>query len=195
MNETADPTAYLHVRIVIGMVLGLAIARTLNGLARFVQKGRRNEVDFLHLGWSVYLLLYLVSFWWFSFGYTKIFVWTFPVYMFVLFYAALLFLTCAVLYPDQAPENVTPRERFETNRAWLYSLLGVLCVVDYADMLIKGPGRLTNLGHPYWLEILVLAVLFVAAVFVRRRGFDVAVLLIAGLALVRLMMLEFRILQ
>jgi hypothetical protein len=40
-HATPDPAAFFHVRITIGVVTGLAIARVLTGLAHFVQAPER----------------------------------------------------------------------------------------------------------------------------------------------------------
>ncbi|MCO6186252.1 hypothetical protein [Rhizobium sp. L1K21] len=91
--ETAASTLaeFTHVRIIIGMVTGLSIARLLNGAARFVQHPKRDQVYGIHIGWTIFLFLAVVHFWWFEFSLAKLPRWTFDKYVFVLFYAALFF--------------------------------------------------------------------------------------------------------
>lgn len=83
---------FTHIRIIIGMVIGLGVARLLNGLARYVQHPQREEIYSVHLGWSLFMLLSVVHFWWFEFALGRIQVWTFESYLFVIAFAALYFL-------------------------------------------------------------------------------------------------------
>lgn len=53
---------FFHVRVVIGMVVGLALARLLNGVARFVQHPRGPRPYPTHLVWSAFMLLAVVHF-------------------------------------------------------------------------------------------------------------------------------------
>ena len=41
---------FLHVRVMIGVIVGLSIARFLTGIARFIQHPKQNQVYFIHLG-------------------------------------------------------------------------------------------------------------------------------------------------
>lgn len=62
----ADPTTseiFLHIRVVMGIVLGFGITRLLAGVAKFVQHPHRQRPDLVHIGWVFSLLLMLVHFW------------------------------------------------------------------------------------------------------------------------------------
>ena len=47
---------FLHVRVVMGIVVGLGIARLLNGAAYFLQHPGRRPASLIHLGWAGALL-------------------------------------------------------------------------------------------------------------------------------------------
>jgi hypothetical protein len=91
---------YLHIRIVIGIVLGLALTRILAGLSRFIQHPGRDKVYAVHLLWVAAVLVTAIHFWWWEFHLSTIWPWRFTIFGFVLFYAFLLFLLAALLFPD-----------------------------------------------------------------------------------------------
>jgi hypothetical protein len=55
---------FAHVRLIVGMVISLAMARLLNGIAKFVQHPKKIKIYPVHMGWVLTLLLFLIHFWW-----------------------------------------------------------------------------------------------------------------------------------
>ena len=83
--ETVSPhEIFTHVRIVMGMVIGLGITRMLAGIAGFIQHPGRYRVSLLHMLWVGSILLELVLFWWWEFGLSRIPVWSFGAYLFLI---------------------------------------------------------------------------------------------------------------
>ncbi|MBN9549566.1 MAG: hypothetical protein J0H31_12000, partial [Alphaproteobacteria bacterium] len=89
-----------HIRIIMGMVIGLGVTRLLSGTARIVQHPRQYRLYTVHIAWVASVLLMLVHFWWWEFGLYAIENWTFGKYLFIIVYAITLFLLCALLFPD-----------------------------------------------------------------------------------------------
>jgi hypothetical protein len=58
---------FTHVRIIIGMVLGLSLARLINGGMQFVQHPELSRIYPVHLGWVIFVLISIIHFWWFEF--------------------------------------------------------------------------------------------------------------------------------
>jgi len=173
-----DPTAaheqFFHVRVIVGIVTGLSVARLLTGLAGFVQHPERHQIYIVHLGWALFLLLAVVHFWWFEFGLSRITGWTFPVYFFVIFYAALFYFVCVLLFPDRIDEYSGFAHYFHSRQKWFYGLLACLFIVDIADTALKGMDRLWALGTEYLVRQAAMATLAVAAMFVRDWRFHAA---------------------
>lgn len=90
---------FIHVRILIGIVLGLSITSLLTGLARLIQHPKRDKLYWVHLGWVFSILLGLIHFWWWQFELRNVANWNFELYFFVTFYATLYYLLCALLFP------------------------------------------------------------------------------------------------
>ena len=105
MDQHVDPVKiYEHCRLILGMVLSLAVARMLNGIARFVQHPKKVKIFPLHLAWVFAILLHLIHFWWWEFRLIYVQEWTFEVYFMLIVYAIDIFLLCALLFPDDMSE-------------------------------------------------------------------------------------------
>lgn len=141
--------AYFHVRIIIGMVVGLAISRLLTGLARFVQHPSTRSLYSVHLGWTFFVLLLIVHFWWFEFRLVEQPRWFFELYLFVIFYACLLFLASTLLYPDKMDEYDGYRDYFMSRKAWFFGILALIFLVDLADTALKGGAYFESFGIEY----------------------------------------------
>ena len=55
--ETPALELFLHVRVLIGVILGLSVTRLLNGLARFAEHPRLPIAWWVHVGWVLWALL------------------------------------------------------------------------------------------------------------------------------------------
>ena len=195
MNSAVQhPELFGHVRIIMATVLGLSVARLLNGLARFVQHPTRDHVYGVHIGWVFFLLLSVVHFWWFEFGLSRIETWTFQVYFFVLTYAALFFFICAVLFPDKMDDYKGYADYFESRQRWFYGLLSVLFVLDVFDTLLKGIDHFKSLGSAYPYKQSAFFMTAVIAMFVKKRRFHALFVATALFVQIWFILAEFEIL-
>jgi hypothetical protein len=167
----ANPDIYVHVRIVIGIVLGLSISRLLTGLARFIQNPSRDRVYPVHLAWVFFLLISVVHFWWFEFQLYTIRVWTFQMYMFVISYAGLFFLTCTLLFPDHMDEYSGYRGYLMSRRKWFFGLLAVIFLVDVVDSYLKGVEHLQSYGPEYPIRTVVFVGICLVAMTTTNQRF------------------------
>ncbi|RXF69619.1 hypothetical protein [Hansschlegelia zhihuaiae] len=161
------------------MVVGLAISRLLTGVARFVQHPSRQAIYPVHLGWVFFVFLTIIHFWWFEFRLVEMPKWIFEVYIFVIFYACLLFLTSTLLFPDQMGEYSGYRDYFMSRRGWFFGLLAAVFLVDIVDTYLKGGEYFRSFGPEYPTRNLVYAAVFVAAAFIRNERFHVALVVVA----------------
>ncbi|WP_375786409.1 hypothetical protein ACE10Z_01730 [Bradyrhizobium sp. Pha-3] len=160
-----------HIRIVLGMVVGLGVTRLLSGVARIVQHPKQYRVYPAHLAWVLVALLMLVHFWWWEFGLFKIEHWTFGTYLFLIGYAIVLFLICAMLFPDSMDGYRNYEEYFYSRRMWFFGLLALTYILDVVDTLLKGEAHFAQFGHEYVFRTPVLIVLSVVAVLTSNRRF------------------------
>ena len=165
---------FLHIRVVLGILLGLAITRLLTGLARFVQHPGRQKVYGVHVGWAAFLFVLLTHFWWWEFRLVHVHDWTFVVYAFLICYVVLIFLLCTLLFPDDLDEYTGYRDYFLSRRVWFFGLLALSFLLDFGDTLIKGSAYLHSLSAEYPVRNAAYVVLCLVAMRVRSERFHAA---------------------
>lgn len=179
--ETVSPhELFPHVRIVMGMVIGLAITRMLTGLASFIQHPGRHRLSLLHMLWVGSILLELVLFWWWEFGLSRIPNWSFGIYLFLIGYAVVLYLLAALLFPDNISEYAGYEDFFIRRRRWFFGLLAAAFLLDIVDTLIKGSEHWSQLSGDYLVQVPIGLLLCLVAYISERRGVQI------GLALTHL---------
>jgi hypothetical protein len=169
-----SPDLYPHVRILISMIVSLAIAQLLKGLAAFVQHPKLRHVSFLHLGWVFSVLLSVIHFWWWEFRLSSIQHWSFGIYFFIISYAILFFLLSTLLFPDSMEEYSGFQDYFLSKRKWFFGLLALTFIFDVIDTALKGSIYLHSFGIEYPVRIAVYIVLCIVAMFVANRRFQLA---------------------
>jgi hypothetical protein len=160
-----------HIRIVMGMVIGLGVTRLLSGVARIVQHPAQYRLYAVHLAWVASVLLALVHFWWWEFGLYQIESWTFGTYAFIVSYAIVLFLLCALLFPDSMRDYASYEDYFYALRAWFFGLLAATYLLDVVDTLIKGEEHFARFGPEYLIRTPLFVVLCLVAMKTDDRRF------------------------
>lgn len=164
------PELFVYIRIVLGMVVSLGIARLLAGVSRFIQQPGRHAVYGVHLVWTASMLLMLLHFWWWEFSLGQLRPWHFTTYLFIVAYAAVLFLMCTILYPDDLAGHVGYRAYFLTRRAGFFGLLAVGFAFDLFDTHLKGAVHWASLGAEYpWRIGICIALCLLAAIVANPR--------------------------
>lgn len=176
--QTADPAShanlYIHVRILLGMIVGLGLTHLLRHAARIVERPRAHPVYGTHLVWAGFMFVYLLHFWWWQFNLSHQPYWDFTLYLFVTLYALLLYLLCALVFPESLAEGAGYREYYYGRRQWFFGLLALMFVVDIGDTLIKGDAYIQQLGPEYWARNAVYIAASLAAIATRNPRFHAA---------------------
>lgn len=144
---------FTHVRVIVGMVLGLSLARLVNGLTRFVQHPGSVKIYPIHLGWAFFLIVY------------------------TMLYAALT----ALLFPDQITDYQGYEHYFEARKRWFYGVLALTFIFDIGDTLIKGQDYFASLGTEYILRQCLFAAAAITAMFVKGRRFQLLFLVVGAI--------------
>jgi len=168
---TTPGEQFYHVRVVMGIVIGLGLTRLLNGTSRFVQHPRRQAVYLVHLGWVGWTMLLMVHFWWWQFWLAATPRWTFGMYLFVIAYVVLLFLLCTFLYPDDLSDYAGYKDFFLSRRRWFFGLVAATFVFDFVDTLLKGAEHYAIFNDEYLVRLPVCLVLCAIAIATRNRWF------------------------
>ncbi|SES44808.1 hypothetical protein [Rhizobium sp. NFR03] len=158
-----------HVRTIVGMVLGLSLARMVNGLTRFVQHPGTIKIYPIHLGWVIFIFITIVHFWWYEFHLSRVSVWTFPLYGFLIFYTMVFAALTALLFPDQMADYKGFEDYFEQRKRWFFGLLALASLLDVADTLIKGTDYLRSLGAEYPIRQVAFVAMSIVATFITSK--------------------------
>jgi hypothetical protein len=169
----AETDFYLHIRVIIGLVTGLAITRCLAGFAGIIQHPARRKNYLVHLLWAASVLLMAIHFWWWEFNLVRI-SWTFELYLFVIGYAGLFYLMATLLFPDQMDDYDGFKDFFLSRRRWFFAILAVSYLADVADTLIKGHDYAARFGFEYPVRIGVYLLLCGVAMSTRNGRFHLA---------------------
>lgn len=170
-----------YVAVLTSIIIGLGMAQLLLGVTRLIQHPEHGRFYWVHLFWVFYMFLYSVFWWWWEFGLGAIEVWTFGVYLFVIMYAFLVFLLCALLFPIGSAGHDGFRGYFYAKRAWFFGVFLLVQFVDVGDALIKGMDYLYGLGSQYAITQAAIIVLTVIAILSRNEKFH-ALFAVAGVA-------------
>ncbi|MFK4824693.1 hypothetical protein ACI0FM_07865 [Paenochrobactrum sp. BZR 588] len=160
---------FTHVRVIMGIVLGLSISRLLMGVARIIQHPQRKNIYPIHLGWVVFTFLTVVHFWWYELYLNQTLVWRFEAYLFLIFFASLHFLACSLLFPDSMEGYSGFEHYFMSRRSWFFGILIAIFLVDFADTALKGMDHFHKLGMGYLLRNGFFVVVFGAAIYARQQ--------------------------
>ncbi|NRP74064.1 hypothetical protein ILFOPFJJ_04985 [Ensifer psoraleae] len=175
-----DPAIFSHIRIVMGMIISLSLARLLSGVALFVQHPGKTKVYWIHLGWVLFMFVFLLHFWWWEYYLHSLAVIDFSVYLFVSLYACIYFFLCVLLFPTSLDEYAGYEEYFLSRRAWFFGFLAVAFAVDLLDTALKGKAHFESYGLEYPLRNAAYIILCVAAAWTPNRRFH-AIFLVGGL--------------
>ena len=159
-----------YVMVLASVIIGLGVTHLLTGVAGIVQHPGRDKIYWIHLAWVGATFLRAIFWWWFEFGFSAA-VWTFALYFFVLGYALLIYLWCALLFPRDLVGYDGYKDYFYSRQTWFFGVGLAANLADIADTLFKGVGHLMALGPPYLIGEVVMAGLFITALRTRNERF------------------------
>jgi hypothetical protein len=178
-HNPADPQLFLHLRVVLGIILGLSITTLLRGVAMIVEHPQRYRWSWIHLGWVLWTLFAVIAFWWWEFRLTAITHWTFESYVFVLSYCSLYFLLSTMLFPADLAEYGSYEAYFLARRRWFFGMLILITAMDVIDTALKGAAYFAVFGWDYPARALITVTLCIIGIISTRPRVHIALLAIA----------------
>lgn len=178
-----------YVMVLASVIIGLAVTHLLQGVARLIQHPDRQKLYWVHLLWVALMFLNALFLWWWEYQLSHTQHWTFELYVFVLSFAVILYLICAVLMPGELGGYATYRAYYYSRRRWIFGLLLLFSLMDFADTAVKGKAHLASLGWPYLAVVVTRSALLLAAMKTRNSKFHAFVVI---LFIGQLILLAFR---
>jgi hypothetical protein len=157
-----------YVIVLISIVIGLALTHLMQGIAGLIQNPSRARIWWVHLVWVGYMILSIVFWWWWEFQLQNIAAWTFPIYLFVIFYAFYLYLVCAVLCPLRLEGYEGYKDYFLARRRWFFGLLIGWSAIAVTDTWITGSTSFASHDADTLIFNAVLALTSIVGMEVRR---------------------------
>ncbi len=170
---------YFHVRVLIGMVVGLAIGNLLRGVARVISDQRHRPIYWVQMAWALTVLGAILLFWWFEIRFDLLPRFTFPIFAFWVCYVLQLFFLTALLMPESVGEFENNREYFLARRAWFFGFLALFYVFDFAESMLKGPAYMEALGPLYPIRGVLMVTGCLVAIRTRNPAFHAAFAVLA----------------
>jgi hypothetical protein len=170
---SVDPSQlFIHLRILMGTVIGLGMARLLLGFAGIIQHPRRARLSATHLIWAASIFVTLIHFWWWEFALFTVTQWTFGAFIFLIAYCTALFMLCVLLFPDDIKEYDGYEDFFMSRRAWFFGFFGATVIFDIFDSSLKGWDYLTTFDLEYAIQVPVSLALCGVAIYSKNRRFQ-----------------------
>lgn len=133
-TEALDLSAFKHVVVPIGVIVGLGVARTMTSVSHYIQHRGRVRFAVGHAAWCAVLFLMLVGLWWIAWGFRTVDggAWSFFTLIFLLLGPSFLFLAAALLVPDLPDEGALDLgDRLESMARPIF-----LCLIGFLSWLV-----------------------------------------------------------
>ena len=170
-----DPLGvFEYVSVLTSIVIGLGIAHLLKGVVSIMQHPARRPPYFVHLFWVAFMFFQAVFWWWWEFKLDAVDTWTFELYLFVLFYAVIIYLMCALLFPSDLDDYAGYEDFFMSRRRWFLGLLATYFVIDFWDTWLKGGEHFASLGLEYPISSTTYVALCLVGIRSSSRRFHAA---------------------
>ena len=165
--------AFIHIKAVIGIILGLSLTHLIKGSVFFIQHPGRKKIYFLHFLWVFYIFLLIIHFWWWEFNLRLIPEWFFADYFFIICYIIIFYMLCAILYPDDLKDYTGYKDYFFSRKNWFFGILALCFVADIIDTNMKGDTYVSNLGTEYYVRNISHIALCIGAILIKNKIFHV----------------------
>ena len=132
--------AFEYITVFISIILGLGVTQILTGIADLVHQNERVKLYWPHLVWIVLVLILHVQEWYITFELRTFTAWRLPVFLFVLLYPIVLFITARLLFPFGLNEDtIDLKEFYFKNYRKIFLFGAILALLSILDNLIMRP--------------------------------------------------------
>ncbi|HTH54834.1 MAG TPA: hypothetical protein VL728_02230 [Cyclobacteriaceae bacterium] len=129
--------AFEYITVFISIILGLGVTQILTGIADLVHQSDRVKVYWPHLVWVLLVLVLHVQEWYITFELRSFTAWRLPVFLFVLLYPVVLFITARLLFPfGLSDEIIDLKEFYYKNYRKIFLFGAMLALISLLDNFI-----------------------------------------------------------
>lgn len=149
-------SSFEYLGILVSVVMGLALTRLTASASQSIKR-RDVKVFWVQLAWTFGIWLYVLAIWWGMVSWDFLDSWTFPLFLFIMLYATVLYLLADALYPHRMPPGTDLEAHFYDHRRWFFGLLAFAALVDTPETVLKetlGLRPVPDLYYPFvasWL--------------------------------------------
>jgi len=156
--------------VLISVILGLALTHVLKGLAKLIQGRAQVRPYWVHVVWTVNVVIYVLGIWWGMFWWKGLHDWTAEWFFFIATYAIALFMWASMLYPTVFARGLDCESYFFANRRWFFAIQLAVVLLDIPETLEKQRLHLRDVPAAYVFVVPgLLAITLVGLVTGRRQ--------------------------
>lgn len=156
--------------VLISVILGLGLTHLLRGLAKLIQMRHKIRPYWVHVVWTLNVIIWVLAIWWGMFWWRGLQAWTIEWFYFLVVYAILQFMWAAMLFPPEVTGHLDCEEHFFANRHWFFGLQLAVILMDIPETLVKGTAKLRAVPDQYvFLIVTLLSITLVALLSKTRR--------------------------
>jgi hypothetical protein len=141
------------------------------GIDKILERRDKVETYWVHILWTLNLLLYMVLNWWVLFRWNSWTPWSFPLLMFLLLTPIVMFLQSVILFPEQFDEKMDIKKHFYEDNRRFFILAALLPPLDFLDTLLKGVPHLLAQGPIYLVTISLITVLSIVGILTKNQTY------------------------
>lgn len=164
-------TLFEYLGVLLSIVMGLGVTHLLSGASNVIHHRDTVRFYWVHMMWTVNVLIYILAIWWGMFWWRSLESWSFFQFLFIVLYAITLFLLSAMLYPRNFADDYDFKEHFLNNRRWFFSLFFLAWCIDIPETTLKAGSGLRDLPPLYFAFAGTMLVFSLTAVFTRSERF------------------------
>jgi hypothetical protein len=158
-----------YLGVLISVILGLALTHLLLGVSRLIEMRGSVKVYWVQLVWTVNILLYVLGIWWGMFWWKRLGAWSIQEFLFLAFYAGVLFLLASMLFPSEVREGTDFEAYFFRNKNWFFGVQLLAFLLDIPETLAKGVDHLRDVPREYLAFIPCMLAINVVGLSTRNR--------------------------
>jgi len=155
--------------VLISIILGLALTHLLRGLGRLIQLRHETKLYWVHILWTVNVVVFVLSTWWGMYWWKALEAWSFPWFFFIAGFAIAVFMWAYLLFPAEFSPVVDFNAYFFANRHWFFGIQTVVVLMDVLETVQKGVMHLRPMPTLYAYSIAGLLIVSIVGLFTDKR--------------------------